>query len=320
MVGRLAQLGLVDIDVDHMRRARERRPVVARLPNVQTRAEDDQEVRVLHDEVARARADRAGPPAEQGMVRRDQIVGPRGDDRNPQAFGQCDEVIERAREPHARASHQHRTLCKRELFDDARAARVEFGGGDDRMRARVCVLPGHIALERLGFDLRRLHVDRNVEPHRPRSSRRREMPRLVELMRDAQRVGHDRRVFGDRRRHPHDVHFLIAELTKAGNRRRGQTGLALDLSGQHDHRNRIGPRAEHAVQRVDAAGSGGDDAHAGPCGESRIAFGRHRTGLLVMLIDRGDARMKAERVVEKHRSAPGQREDVRHACVGDTIG
>src|SRR5882757_4810621 len=87
----LAQLGCVDIHLNFGCEAREGSPVVTRLADVQPRAQNEQHVGVLHREVAGAFADGARPAAEELVVRRDEIVRPRGNDWNAQ---QADDALE----------------------------------------------------------------------------------------------------------------------------------------------------------------------------------------------------------------------------------
>ena len=129
----------------------------------------------------------------------------------------------------------------------------------------------------------RLHVDRDVHPHRAGAATGGDVQRLLQLEAHALRVGQQDGVLGDRLGHAHDLGFLVAELAQPGHRVGGQAGLALDLARDHEHRHRIGPGAEDAVERVDAAGAGGDVDHADAAGDAGIAFRRHRAGLLMVV-------------------------------------
>ena len=60
-----------------------------------------------------------------------------------------------------------------------------------------------------------LHIERNIEPHRPTTPRRREMNRFFKMEPDVKRV-HDRHgVFRDRFDHRYDIDFLRAHLAYA---------------------------------------------------------------------------------------------------------
>src|ERR1700682_5153265 len=75
------QLGLVGVHLNFVGVRRERLPVIADLTNVEPGPQDQKQIRILHRKVSRALTDRPRTAAEQGIVRRDQIVGPRGGDR-----------------------------------------------------------------------------------------------------------------------------------------------------------------------------------------------------------------------------------------------
>ena len=126
---------------------------------------------------------------------------------------------------------------------------------------------------------RRLRMGRSVRGWSRRSGRtghRRECRasrgRGGRVARGTRRVRGDRRwwsgrrpdgVLGDALDHADDVDFLVAELTHVGDAVGGHAGLALDLAGEDQHGDGIGPGAEDAVERVDAAGAGGDVEDAG---------------------------------------------------------
>ena len=92
--GGFDQFGCVDVDLDAGGEAGERLPVVAGLADVETGAEDEQDVGVLHGEVAGALADGAGASAEELVVGGDEVVGPGGDDGDAEA---ADDLFELGR-------------------------------------------------------------------------------------------------------------------------------------------------------------------------------------------------------------------------------
>jgi hypothetical protein len=107
-------------------------------------------------------------------------------------------------------------------------------------------------------DGRALHVDGDVQPHRPRPAGSRQEQRLIEMPGDVFGSFDKGRILGNAADHGNDLALLVAQLPQPGNRRRRQAGGALDLARNDDHRHRVGPGAENAVQRIDAARAGGD--------------------------------------------------------------
>src|SRR5688572_430004 len=96
---RLPELERVDVHDDLVRVPREVLPGVADLANVQPAAEDEQDVRVLHGEVARAIADGSGTSGEQRVVARDDVVRVESSgDGNLKSLGEANEVVGHARE------------------------------------------------------------------------------------------------------------------------------------------------------------------------------------------------------------------------------
>ena len=92
-------------------------------------------------------------------------------------------------------------------------------------------------------------------------------------------------------------------------------GLALDLAGDDEHGDGIGPGAEDSVEGVDAAGAGGDVDHAGLSADAGVGFGGHGGRLLVVIANVVNARLLANGVVEVHGAAAGDQEDVAHAPI-----
>jgi len=77
-------------------------------------------------------------------------------------------------------------------------------------------------------------------------------------------------------------------------------GLALDLTGDDDHGDRVDVGPIHTVEGVDATRAAGhvDDGRA--AGESGVALRGDGTGLLVVVEDRGEPGLPAQRVVQVH--------------------
>jgi len=90
-------------------------------------------------------------------------------------------------------------------------------------------------------------------------------------------------IFGNVRDHGDDVGFLVSELAQARDPQRAHAGFTLDLAGDDQHRNGVGPRPEDPVERVDAARSGGDVDHAGQSADAGVGFGGHRGSLFMVI-------------------------------------
>ena len=91
------------------------------------------------------------------------------------------------------------------------------------------------------------------------------------------------RVLGDVRDHGDDVGFLVSELAQASDPLRAHAGFALDLAGNDEHGNGVGPRPKNSIERVDAAGPGGDVDHAGQAADAGVGFGGHRGSLFMVI-------------------------------------
>src|SRR5271170_1853364 len=81
----LGELGGIYVDLHLEGVRRERLPVVTGLAEGEARAEDQQDIGILHREISGAVADRTLASAEERIVGGDQIMGPRGGDWNMQA-------------------------------------------------------------------------------------------------------------------------------------------------------------------------------------------------------------------------------------------
>src|ERR1017187_4893284 len=96
----LGEFRSIDVHLDFGREPRKRTPVVTRLPNIQPRTEYQQYIGILHRKVPGPLTDRPRPPAEQLIIRRNQIVRPCGHYWNPQKSDHRIELVERSRKPH----------------------------------------------------------------------------------------------------------------------------------------------------------------------------------------------------------------------------
>jgi hypothetical protein len=121
------------------------------------------------------------------------------------------------------------------------------------------------------LDLGHLHVERQVDQHRPRPGRAHQMEGLLEDAWYQRRFAHGHRPFGDRLGDALDIHRLEIFLVQARTRR---------LAGDAQNRNAVGTGRIQAGDHVGAGRARGADAHAdvaGPCpgvalGHVRRAF------------------------------------------------
>jgi hypothetical protein len=226
-------------------------------------------------------------------------VGPRGRKRHPGLFDELEQGAFGPGEPDAGPRENHRAVRGAQHRHDIGDRRVQQGrvGGSFRR--------GHAKFEDFAG---RLQIARNVEPHRTRPAAD------GQSMGGGQHVGqigeraHGPRRLGDRFDHVDDGSLLIPQLAKARHRIEGQSGLAFDLPRQHDHRNRVGEGAEHAVERIDAAGSCRHIEHGGLAADAGIAFGSHRTGLLMMHVGALHAALAGKGVIQEHGAPAGHGE------------
>jgi len=152
--------------------------------------------------------------------------------------------------------------------------RMALGAGTGHVRGLV--LRGIIAAKSAGIDRRGLHVDRNVEPARTRTSTLCKLPGALEVISDGKGIVDQHRVLGDLLDHGDDVGFLVSELAQASDALSAHAGFALDLAGDDEHRNGVGPGSENSVEGVDTAGPGGDVDHSGQAADAGVGFGGHR--------------------------------------------
>src|SRR5882762_11390982 len=124
-----------------------------------------------------------------------------------------------------------------------------------------------------------------------------EVPRALKVISDGERVVDQHRVLCDLLDHGDDVGFLVSELAQASDALGAHAGFALDLAGDDEHRNGVGPSPENSVEGVDAAGPGGDVDHAGLAANAGVGFGGHRGSLFMVITDVLNARLLANGVV-----------------------
>ncbi|EKM97043.1 hypothetical protein C211_04998 [Stutzerimonas degradans] len=121
------------------------------------------------------------------------------------------------------------------------------------------------------FDLGHLHVERQVDQYRPRTTRAHHMEGLLEHARHQRRLAHGHRPLGHRLGDGLDVHGLEVFFVQAGTRR---------LAGDAEDRDGVGPGRVEAGDHVGAGRPRGADAHADVAGlGAGVALGHVRGAL-----------------------------------------
>jgi hypothetical protein len=144
------------------------------------------------------------------VIRRNEIGGvPGGDDGNAQRLVERSEFRGGLGQPHAMTGEDDGTFGRRDHVDHAGAIRREFG--------RLASVGGRrrIAAQRVSVDHAVLHVERNVDPHRPAPPRRREMHGLFEMKSYVGGIEHGDGIFGDGTHDRDDVDLLRPHLANA---------------------------------------------------------------------------------------------------------
>ena len=325
---RLGELGLVHVDHHLERGSGERIPVEADLADVEPAAQHQQDVGVLHREIARPVPNRARLAHEQRIVVGHQVVGVEsGGHGQAEPLRDLQETLGLTGDAHAGSGHHHRALRGREAGEQGIHRRLQRRAFEHPRLVRQAGrrVSGRIEADLgLGIDAHALDVDRHIDPGGPRAPSDGEVISLLDFVADAGGILHGDGALRDPRHHAHDIDLLVAELAQAYFREVPGDGLAPHLAGNHHHGNAVGVSAEYAVEGVDPARARGDVQDRRAPAHARIALRRHGAGLLVVHGDIGEALRPAERVVEMHRSAARHQEDVGEAFldqqVSDIIG
>ncbi len=130
-------------------------------------------------------------------------------------------------------------------------------------------------------------------------------------------IEHGGGVFGDGTHDGDDIDLLRPHLANAAVA--NEIG-ALHLTRNDQQGHGFDPGAGAARHRVGAAGAGGHQRDAQPSVDARIGLRRDGRGLLVMIGDIGQTRLRAERVHEIHGPAARDEEHATDALVGDESG
>src|SRR5579864_3506655 len=173
--------------------------------------------------------------------------------------------------------------------------------------------------ERLRIDWRRLHVDRDIQPHRSGTPGLGKVYRLFEVIPDGLGVENRHRVFRDRFDDRHDIHFLHAHLSHAT---RVAVGIEHTIGPLHLARNeqagcRVDPCAGNAGNGIRTAWTAGHQSNPKLVGSLAVILSCDRAGLLMGITDRLDLRPAAEGFVQMHGASARHQEDVLDSLVGD---
>ena len=174
------ELDRIHIDPDLVGGAREGRPIVADLADIEPAAEHQQEVRTLRDHVAAAIANRAGASGVERMLFPDIVAAVEaGDDGDAELVDQLQECLVVPAQPNAAAGENHRPLRLLQPGED-----VAHGGLDVGFAPRLVDLGGVEALQSLGIDHCRLNVERDVQPARTRPAAGGQVNGLFQMVAD----------------------------------------------------------------------------------------------------------------------------------------
>ena len=221
----------------------------------------------------------------------------RGGDRDVERLGERHQFLRGVRDDHATAGDDQRPLGVRQQLQ-----RTVDG---TRERRRPSPLERRVERQ-VELDVRPLlHVQRQIEQHRPRPALATDPERLAERPRQLRGLLDLVGPLADRLRDLDDVDRL--------------EGLAMEhvgvrLAGDADHRDRVGQRRIEPGDHVRARGPGRTDADARLAGDARPAVGRVRPALLMAhrdVLDRGAAQRVVQRQDRRARNAEGDR----HALV-----
>ena len=276
----LAQLGGVDVDVNHLGTGRER----VRLPGdavIESRTERDQQVALLH------RRDRGVVAVHAGHAQALRMV-----------------VGERAAR-HQRRDHRCAGRLRQRLERVGGAGLEDPAAGVDDRPVRLAPEPRRVLdLLRMALHVRLVtrEVDgvgpvpihhlvgdvlRHVHDHRPGSTGRRHVERLLHVPRDVLGIGHEPVVLGHRHRDPDRVALL---------ERVGADDPVRHLPGDDDDRDRVHVGVTQSGDDVRGPGAARDHGHAGPAGRVGEPLGHVAGALLVADEDVADRRVD-QRVV-----------------------
>ncbi|MGF6549829.1 hypothetical protein QFZ96_004900 [Paraburkholderia youngii] len=256
----------IDVDMDDLARPRREVIRIADHAVVETRADGDQHVAVLHRHVGFVRTVHA-EHAEEFLVARavaaqaHQRIG----DRIAEQIGKLVQFTRRVREHDAAAGIYIRALRRQQQ----RNRLADLTGV--ALRDRVVRAQRH-ALDRLVLARRLRHVLRNVDQHRAGTAGTGDVESFLDGGGEIAHVLHEEVVLHAGTRDADRVAFLECVLTDRGSRH---------LAADHDHRDRIHIGGGDAGHGIGDTGAGGHETNADLAGGARIGVGSMHGGLLV---------------------------------------
>ena len=164
-----------------------------------------------------------------------------------------------------------------------------------------------------GIDLGRLNIERDIQPHRARTTGRGPMQGFFEMITNSIRLHHGHGVLGDGFDDGYDVDFLRSQLSETAAFEIG----SLDLAGQEQARHGVEPSTRDARDGICAAGAARHHCYAYAAADFRVGLSRNRTGLLVEVAYKLQAFASAQGLVQVHGAPAGEHEDMLDALVGD---
>ena len=241
---------------------------------------------------------------------------PRRGHRHLKTLRELEQQFRCTRETHARPAEEYRTLRGQQPCGDILHLRIEsLRRNGRRIFHRI------VRVHRFRIDHRSLHIHGDVQPARSRAAMFRQKNCALEMIADRLGLGDRLRILRDARDHADDVRLLIAELPQLADQSvRQEQRLALHLPGNHQHRNRVRPCAEHAIQRVDPAGTAGHVEHPDLIADARIAFRGDGARLLMVAANVVEPRTAPDGVIQVHGTAAGDHEDMADSVIGQGFG
>ena len=232
----------------------------------QPATEHQQQVAVLHREVARPRTADAAHRADRERVARAVDIHGRGSvgHRDLPAVDQQLQLRSSLGGTHATSQEQDRTLRgQQRLGQEMQIVR-------GRRRRRCCV--GHVTLQGLGLHPHVLDVQRHIDPHRALASGGGEVERLVDLVGDFLGVRQHHGIFREALDGLHDVRLLLSEGAQRDTRVARRLPQPV-LPRQHHQGNVILPGAQQPGDRVGRAATRRHEAGAEPAGMLGVGHG-----------------------------------------------
>lgn len=244
----------IDIHHDDLGFPRPCFPIVAYLTDADARPYGKDKVAVLYGEIARAVAHVSAAAAVERIVVLHKIDAvPIGDDGYAQPFRRKAKFFVPAGKAYAAARIDHGAFCLCDFFEYFIRRLVADVRGQKRG-----VLFGCIPAQAVRFNRHSLIIDGNVQPDGSGAARLHEKPGFFQHITDVLGLFQHFRVFTHTAHRAGDIEFLIAD--RAQGQSVGKTlriaggGVVTHLSADDEHGNGIQPRAEHARDRVGAAG------------------------------------------------------------------